>query len=74
MTTSAIKSCRIAIEFESSSGYASQQTFAGESHADMLAAFRELGRILCIAGKGVEVIETAAEVKSAVQRDVGRDD
>ncbi|MDQ7981892.1 hypothetical protein QYH69_32230 [Paraburkholderia sp. SARCC-3016] len=68
---SAIKNCRIAIHFESESGYASQQTYAGEGHADMLAAFRELGRILCIAGKGVEVLEAAAEVKAAVQRDIG---
>ncbi|MFM0405278.1 hypothetical protein [Paraburkholderia dipogonis] len=74
MTTPTIKRCSIVVAYESGSGYMANETFAGDGHDQMLAAFRELGRILCIAGKGVEVIETAAEVKSAVQRDVGRND
>ncbi|MFM0226138.1 hypothetical protein [Paraburkholderia dipogonis] len=72
MTIPTIKNCRIVVTYEAGSGYTSQQTFAGDGHADMLAAFREMGRILSIAGHGVAVLETAAEVKSAIERDIGR--
>lgn len=74
MPTPSIKRCSIVVAYEGGSGYMANHIFAGDGHVQMLAAFRELGRILCISGKAVEVTETAAEVKAAVQRDIGCDD
>jgi hypothetical protein len=71
MPTPNIERCSIQIAYESTSGYMSNETFAGDGHAKMLDAFRELGRVLTIAGHGVAMLETATEVKAAVQRDIG---
>ena len=74
MSTPTIKRCSIAVSYESGSGLSSNETFEGDGHHSMLAAFRELGRVLCIAGHGIAVLEMAADVKAAVARDLGRND
>jgi hypothetical protein len=70
MNKSLINRCRVVVEFSATTGYSSSQTFDGGAQT-ALEAFRELGRLLTIAGHGVEMLETAAEVKAAVRRDTG---